>query len=194
MTGITPLIIVEFTGLVFGLAYIALAYYRSNYSWFCGIISAICIITIDVAKTQLYFDALLHSFFLIMSGIGVYLWYNGSEAPKTIRISKMPWINYLGYLFVSALIAGAAGYLFQEQTSAMYPYVDCFQMMLSIFATFLIIYCVINAWSYWILVDILSIGLYYQTGAYLLAILYVGYLISNSLKWREWAALYSAQK
>ena len=64
---------------------------------------------------------------------------------------------------------------------------------LSIFATFLIIYCVINAWSYWIIVDVLSIVLYVMTQAYLLAILYVAYLISNSLMWRQWTLDYKQQ-
>ena len=190
----SSLLFIEVGGLIFGLAYIVLAYMRSNYSWIFGILSALCIIYVDVTKTQLYFDALLHSFFLFMSGIGIYLWYQGADSKKKLRLSKMPWSSYGGYLFVSVLIAGAAGYLFQTQTTAAYPYLDCFQMMLSIFATFLIIYCVINAWSYWIIVDLISIGLYYQTGAYFLALLYVGYLISNSLKWREWAIVYAAQR
>jgi len=185
--------IAECGGLLFGLAYIYCAYKKSNSSWIFGIISALCIITVDVTKTHLYFDAVLHSFFLLMSIVGLYLWSQGAQSKKEIRISKMPMASYLGYLFISVIISAAAGYLLDTQTDAVYPYIDCFQMMLSIFATFLIIYCVINAWSYWILVDILSIGLYVVTGAYLLAILYVAYTISNGMRWKEWSNMYATQ-
>ncbi len=193
MSVISSFSIAEYGGLIFGLAYIICAYQKSNYSWPCGILSAICIIIVDVNETHLYFDALRHGFFLVMSCVGLYLWYKGEDAKKVIRISRMPWPNYIGYLFVSMLISGAAGFLFQQQTEAAFPYLDCFQMMLSIFATFLIIYCVLYAWSYWIIVDVISIGLYIMTGAYLLAILYLGYLISNALKWREWILLYKEE-
>jgi len=184
----------ESGGLLFGLLYIGCAHYKTNYSWLCGIVSAICIVIVDITKTHLFFDAILHVFFIFMSLIGLYLWYSGAETQKEIRISKMRWPSYIGYLFISVLISGAAGYLFDKQTDAIYPYVDCFQMMLSIFATFLIIYCVISAWSYWILVDLISISLYLMTGAYLLALLYVAYLLSNLYKWREWRKIYTSRK
>ena len=183
--------VVELLGLLSGVAYILLAYRQSNYSWCFGIVSALAIIYVDVTKTFLFFDAILHVFFLFMSCIGLYLWSTGADAKKVIRISKMPWISYASYIFISILIAGAAGYLFDQQTDAMYPYLDAFQMMLSIFATFLIIYCVINAWTYWIIVDVISIGLYTMTEAYLLAVLYLFYLISNAMKWRDWRRQYA---
>ncbi len=186
--------LVECFGLVSGLAYIICAYKKTNFSWPFGIISASCIIYHDITFTHLYFDAVLHSFFFLMSLIGVYLWKQGSQAKKEIRISKMPMSSYLAYLLISILISGAAGFLLDTQTDAVYPYLDCFQMMLSMFATFLIIYCVINAWSYWILVDVISIGLYAMTGAYLFALLYIGYLISNSMKWRQWQQMYKEKK
>ncbi len=186
--------IAECGGLLFGLAYIFFAYKKSNLSWIFGILSAVSIIIVDVTKTHLYFDAVLHTFFLLMSIVGLYLWSQGAQSKKEIRISKMPMSSYLGYLLISIIISGAAGYLLDTQTDAVYPYIDCFQMMLSVFATFLIIYCVINAWSYWILVDIISITLYVLTGAYLLALLYIAYTISNGLKWHQWREMYRVQK
>ena len=186
--------LVELLGFLFGLCYILLAYRQSNYSWCFGILSAACIIYVDLNKTLLYFDAILHLFFLMMSGIGLYLWSQGADAKKVIRMSRMSWLNYAGYIVISILIAGAAGFLFDQQTGAAYPYLDAFQMMLSIFATFLIIYCVIDAWSYWIIVDLISITLYCLTDAYWLALLYVVYLLSNALKWREWRRQYSLRR
>lgn len=182
--------IIELLGLLFGLAYIFCAHFKTNFSWLFGILSAACIIYIDVVKTHLYFDAILHIFFMFMSLIGLYLWWQGAETKKVIRISTMPLSSYLTYLFISVLIAGAAGYLFDQQGNAAYPYLDCFQMMLSIFSTFLIIYCVLNAWSYWIIVDLISIGLYFMTGAYLLSLLYLAYLISNAIMWKKWRVEY----
>jgi len=162
-----PLLIFELSALVFGIAYIVCAHKKINYSWICGIISALCIIIVDIHKTQLYFDALLHVFFMGMSMLGLYLWSKGASAKKIIRISKMPILSFVLYIMISIVISAAAGYLLDVNTDARYPYLDCFQLMMSVFATFLIIYCVINAWAYWILVDIISIILYALTGAYI---------------------------
>ena len=189
-----PLLITELIALGFGLAYIICAHKKNNYSWICGIISAICIIIVDIQKTQLYFDALLHVFFMCMSILGLYLWTEGGVSKKEIRISKMPWLSFGLYILISTVISGVAGYLLDVNTDARYPYIDCFQMMMSVFATFLIIYCMINAWAYWVIVDIISIALYTLTGAYILAFLYVAYLVSNSIKWKEWYKRYKAQK
>jgi len=188
------LLLVEAGALVSGLIYIVCAYRKINYSWICGIISAGCIIYVDLEKTHLYFDVILHVFFMMMSILGVYLWTKGAAAKKEIRISKMSWLNYFIYIFISVIISGVAGYLMDINTDAVYPYLDCFQMMMSVFATFLIIYCVINAWSYWILVDIISITLYALTGAYILAVLYFAYLVSNLLKWKDWHVRYTKSK
>lgn len=189
-----PLLLVEISALVFGLIYIVCAHKKANYSWICGMLSALCIIIVDIKKTGLYFDAILHVFFMCMSILGLYLWSKGATAKKEIRISKMPWMSYLLYILVSIIISAVAGYLMDTTTAARYPYLDCFQMMMSVFATFLIIYCIINAWSYWILVDVISIVLYIITGAYVLASLYLAYLISNSIKWRDWYHRYKLQK
>ena len=184
---------IEILALVSGVAYIVCAFKRTNISWLFGISSAICIIIIDIQITHLYFDAILHGFFALMSLVGIYLWYHGSEPLKKIRISRMSKTSYGTYILVSVLIAGAAGLLLDRKTDAAYPYLDCFQMMLSVFATFLIIYCVIDAWSFWLAVDVISIALYALTGAYLLSLLYVIYLISNMKKWSDWRAQYMVQ-
>jgi len=184
----------EWIGLLAGLGYIYSAYRTSNISWLFGLCSAICIIIVDIRQTHLYFDAILHGFFAIMAFTGLFLWYDGSESKKKIRISRMPLMSFILYIVVSALIAGVAGYLLDTQTDAVYPYLDCFQMMLSIFATFLVIYCMLDAWWYWIIVDLISISLYIVTGAYLLALLYLCYLISNSYKGRQWYARYQSSR
>jgi len=188
-----PFFFVELAALVFGLAYIFCAYKKINYSWICGIISALCIIITDIHKTHLYFDAILHVFFMGMSILGLYLWSKGAVAKKEIRISKMPWLNFFLYIFISVVISAVAGYLMDINTDARYPYLDCFHLMMSVFATFLIIYCVINAWAYWLIVDLISIAIYVMTGAYILAILYLAYLISNSMKWKDWLSRYQQQ-
>jgi len=189
-----PLLLFELSALAFGIAYIVCAHKKINYSWICGIISALGIIIVDIQKTQLYFDALLHVFFMGMSILGLYLWSKGASAKKEIRISKMPMISYALYILISVVISAVAGYLMDINTEARYPYLDCLQLMLSVFATFLIIYCVINAWSYWIIVDLISITLYTLTGAYILAILYLAYLVSNAIKWGDWQKRYKLQK
>lgn len=184
----------QWGGFIFGVLYIVFASKQYDHSWIYGLLSAMCIVIEDYTFTQLYADGFLHILYALMAILGIILWKQGKSNDKAIRISKMQVVSYIGYFVISILIGGAAGYLLDQQTTAQYPYLDAFSTTLAIFATCLVIYRVLDVWSYWVLVNLISIFLYWQTGAPLLSLLYIGYLISNLLKWKEWRAIYQEQQ
>ena len=183
----------EWGGFIFGIIYIIIAGREYLHSWIYGLISAVCIVAVDFTETKLYMDGILHILYAMLAMFGIALWLQQKGKPKTIRISKISYTSYFGYILLAFLIAMAAGYLLDIQTDAAYPYIDAFTSILSLFATCLVIYRIIDVWSFWLVINLLSIYLYWQTGAMLLAMLYVAYLFSNLVKWREWQLQFDAQ-
>ncbi len=184
----------QWGGLIFGMLYIVFADRQFQHCWIYGFVSAVCIVVEDYTHTRLYADGFLHVMYAMMAILGVFLWRKGKAKEHYIRLSKIGTGTYLGYLLISLLIGGAAGYLLDHETDALFPYLDAFSSTLAVFATFLVIYRVIDVWSFWILINVISIYLYWQTGAPLLGLLYVGYLISNILKWKSWHLQYKLQQ
>lgn len=176
----------QWIGCISGLIYIFTAACKWNHCWIYGFVSAIAIAVVDYSVTHLYMDALLHILYAALAILGLFLWNKPGSEKNVMKVSRMSKQNYLGYLLLSGLIAGAAGYLLQTQTDACYPYIDAFVSTLSVFATFLVIYRILDVWSYWLAVNLASIYLYWQTGAPLFSVLYIAYFISNLLKWRYW--------
>jgi nicotinamide mononucleotide transporter len=191
---LTSLSYFQWGGFVFGIIYIIIAAKKYNHSWIYGLFSAVSIIIEDYTNTHLYVDGFLHILYALMAIAGIILWRKGQAQTQVIRISKMPRSSYLGYLCISLIIGGALGYLLDNNTDAQYAYLDAFSSTLAVFATFLVIYRVLNVWTYWLLINLISIYLYWQTGAILLSLLYIAYLISNIMKWKQWNADYQSQR
>ncbi len=190
---ITSLSYFQWGGFVFGIIYIIIAAKKYNHSWIYGLMSAVCIVVEDYTQTHLYVDGFLHILYAMMAISGIVLWRKGKPETQVIRISKMPWSSYAGYLCISLIIGGALGYLLDNNTDAQYAYLDAFSSTLAVFATFLVIYRILDVWSYWLLINLISIYLYWQTGAILLSLLYVAYLASNIMKWNQWDQDYKTQ-
>jgi len=176
----------QVAGLLFGSIYIIAAAKEYQQCWIYGLFSAMCIVVVDFTETLLYIDGILHILYAALAVLGIWLWKQGKSKKKVMKISRISYKGYFGYLLLSVIISVGAGYLLTTQTPANYPYVDAFASTLALFSTFLVIYRVLDVWSYWIIVNLISIYLYFMTGAPCLSLLYVGYLISNINKWRAW--------
>ncbi|MEL6123020.1 MAG: nicotinamide riboside transporter PnuC [Bacteroidota bacterium] len=176
----------QWLGLVSGLVYIITAARELQHSWAYGIISSICICVEDFLVTHLFMDGVLHMLYAFMGVLGLFLWRQKSSSSKVMKITRMTWQSFLGYLVLSGFIGCGAGYLLDTQSDACYPYLDSFISTLAVFSTFLVIYRVLDVWWNWLLINVCSIYLYLMTGAPCFALLYIGYLISNGLKWYHW--------
>ncbi|WP_297832510.1 nicotinamide riboside transporter PnuC [Thermomonas sp.] len=74
--------------------------------------------------------------------------------------------------------------LFPEPAS--YPWPDALAMVMSVVATWLLARKKVECWIYWIVIDFVSIGLYYIKGVQLLALLYACLLLIASHGFWHW--------
>lgn len=125
----------------------------------------------------LYADAILQVVFIILSLYGFFKWtYGGKEGKNSlpvVNINKKELIVSAPLTLIA--IAGAAWFLHSNTTSTVYI-ADASILVLSLLATWFQTKKVLEAWWIWIVVDIISIPLYFYKGLALTGILYVVFL------------------
>jgi nicotinamide mononucleotide transporter len=177
----------EIVGVVFGLLSVYLTIRQQIWCWPTGIVSVIAyaLLFYDI---KLYADMLLQIFFLVTSFQGWYLWrYGGSnrsELPIT-RLSRSQVVMLGIGLVVCAL---AIGYVFDTYTDAHIPFWDAAASSMSVLAQILLMRKKLENWYLWIIVDVLSIGIYIYKEVYLTAGLYLVFLvlaIGGLLAWHK---------
>ena len=78
-------------------------------------------------------------------------------------------------MVIAALVAVSGGWLARNTSQAL-PYVDAFTTWSAVFATWLTAQKAIDNWAWWLVIDLVSIGLYLSRGLPLTALLFVLYV------------------
>jgi len=179
--------IIEWCALFAGIAYVILIARKLIFAWPFAILGASCTLFLCF-QNQLYLEALLSMFYIVM---GIWGWLHWTS---TLRKSKMEGINIIRWtrnahvinILISTLITLILGYLFSEYTDQKRPYVDAFTTVFSLAATFMVTQKVLENWIYWIVIDCVTIDLYLRAELYKLSALAVLYTIIAIYGYFQW--------
>lgn len=181
--------IYQWLGFTFGVAYLIFTIYDKKQCWICAIVSTVCIAIEDFLHLHLYFNGVVQLFYTLIAICGIIIWLTDGGREMKIRIFKLSHSKSLAYLLIALCISLPMSYIIQQNSDAAMPYLDGFVAMTAIVATFLMIYKILDAWLFWILVNAISIYLFYQQGAPLIAFLQVLYLMMAVVGYRKWKLL-----
>lgn len=182
----------ELIGTLSGLISVYLATKANFYTWHTGILNEIAFFMLFF-QVRLYADMMLQIFFLIITMYGMYNWKSKEEVPIIQKLSPNQGMKYAIFIFVATLICGLIvanlHYIlpFFFENPATYPLADAFIMVASIVATFLLAQKKLENWILWIIIDIVSIILYYKKGIYFVAGeygIFLGLAIKGFIEWR----------
>lgn len=191
-----PLSLIELVGTVFGLLSVWWAARANILTWPAGILNEIGFFALFY-QVQLYADMLLQVFFFVITIYGWQQWRKQQEGKNAQKINigalSQHWRwYYLCFLIVGSLCLGVLNSQFHLIfpkifiAPAAYPYPDAFTTMASVLATFLLARKKWEAWLLWVLVDIVSIYLYFLKGIYVVAWEYIIFLIIASMGLYNW--------
>ena len=181
---------VEIFGLCTGTLSIALLIKQNIWTWPVGIAYTLASLYIFFTA-KLYADFVLHIFFLIMSSYGWYYWLRGnnrfdSELPVTVESKKV-----LAYSIIFCCLAIIlTSNLLIIYTDADLPYWDNTTSILSVFAIWLQSRKKIESWIFWLVIDVLSVGIYFYKELYLYSLLYLIYMAMAFLGYVTWLESY----
>lgn len=162
----------ELLAVVFSLLYTLLFTYGYIICYLFAFLSAAAYLFICYQK-KIYAESLLQAFYIFTAVYGYMHW---SETGGEISDS-LPSLFHLGIIISGFALVIISGYLLKRLSDAARPMVDSFTTVFSIFATLLMINLIPENWWYWVVIDAVSIWLYYQRGLYYTAVLFFVYTL-----------------
>ncbi len=170
---VQALSIAEVVAVVTAVLYLLLAIRRNIWCWFfAGISTAIYVVLFIGAR--LYMESILNIFYFAMAIYGWYFWYTGSGA--TPPIIRWPVRRHAIAIVTVVVLSVLFGYLLERHTDAVFPYIDSLTTFAAIWATFLVARKVLENWWYWLLIDSVSIAIYWARDLTLTALLFAVYV------------------
>ncbi len=162
----------ESVAVVFALAYTLLLTYGYEICWLFAILSSSVYLFLCFQK-RIYAESLLQLFYIFT---GIYGWMRWQETGGEIG-QNLPW-NIHGMIILAGFaLLLISGFLLKKMMDAATPFVDSFTTVYSVFATLLMINLIPENWAYWIVIDAVSVWLYFQRKMYLTAGLFVVYTL-----------------
>jgi nicotinamide mononucleotide transporter len=189
-----PVSWIEIIGFVTGAACVYGVARQKLWNWPIGILNNLAFIILFLGA-GLYGETVLQVIFAAVAVYGWYNWLRGKDS--TDSRNDLP-IRDAGrneiLLGVVAILAGTAAVamVLTHGTDSEVPWPDAFVLTASLVATYGQAKKIFQHWYVWILIDVVSIPLYFSRGLTLTAILYVGFLalcIYGLIDWKRTRSL-----
>jgi len=180
----------EVVAVVCAVLYLLLVVQENIWCWFFAFVSTALFIYL-FHSVSLFSESLLNVYYLIMAVYGWQQWTNkGSK--KEVRIHFWKLKVHLIIAIATLLLTPVIGY-YMASLGASFPYLDAFIVILSVIATIMVTKKVFENWYYWLLIDALSIYLFWQKQLYFVAALYVAYIVLIFVGIKVWKKTFALQ-
>ena len=174
--------IIEIIAVVFSILYVILAAKENIWCWFCAAISVLLYIHICYSA-KLFLETGLQGFYFMMAIYGYWQW---NRPRKKISIRAWSLQRHLIIFGVGIILSLLLGKFFEIYTDAALPIIDSFTTIFSLIATYLVTKKILENWIYWIIIDIVSVYLYFTRDLQLTAGLFAAYTIIAVLGYLSW--------
>ncbi len=190
----------EIAGVVVGMIYLWLEYRASIYLWIASIVMP-AIYLFVYYDAGLYADTAINIYYLVIAIYGWAAWrYGFSFGPKKdnqpieelpiSHISVRGWIKMAAFYMVMQLAITAALIYLTDSDVAWF---NGLTSALSIVGMYMLARKYIEQWWVWLVVDILSAGLYFYKDLYFTAALYAAYAVIAVFGYMKWKRLMTEQ-
>jgi nicotinamide mononucleotide transporter len=182
----------EIAGTVLGLLNLWLTVRQNIWCWPVGIACVLCFGFVFY-DARLYSDMLLQGVYTVVQLYGWWYWVTQhrsgalSKAP-IVRLSNSIIVIWLAFI---ALAAAALGTVMANYTKADLPYLDALPAVLSMAAAWLQARKALQSWIFFIVANLIFIGIYAAKGLHVTIILYVVSTALAVFGYREWHRAWS---
>ena len=173
---------IESIAVCFSIAYVILAAKGNIWCWLFGSISVSIYIYICI-KAQLFAESSLQVFYLLMA---IYGYYNWNQSKDKFSLKQWSAGKHLLLILSGAVFAFLIGFYFVTYTEAKMPIVDSFTTAFSIIATYLVVKKILENWLYWIIINAVSVYIYFNINLHLSALLFLTYSLIAIFGYFNW--------
>jgi len=175
----------EALAVLLAIAYLLLVIRESIWCWLCALVSSAIYVWLFI-EAKLYMESLLYVFYSAMAVYGWWSWRRRGTEDSSLQISTLPGLIHLWAIIILTTIAMSCGFILYHYTDAAWPYVDSMTTFAAIWATFLVARKVFENWWYWLVIDLVSIFIYWNRGLELTAALFVMYVVLIPVGMMQW--------
>ena len=179
----------EYFGVITGLIYLVLEIFQHRVMWIVGFLTSFTYIFVFFF-TKFYADMSLNIYYVGISVYGFWQWKRGTvgktEEPVEILYYRLK--TGLGWVLLGMTTVIYAGLYFvlSRWTDSPVPAGDAFTTALSITATWMLARRILEHWWVWVVVNLVSLALYYQRGMYPTSFLFFCYGVLAVVGWINW--------
>lgn len=181
-------LVLQIVGTLLGLLYLWLEYKANIWLWIVGAIMPM-VHGVLYLNSGIYADAAMQLYYVVAGIYGLCVWLRGAKrAEKVVNIQYTPTKWIIPLVVVYAVLHVAMYYLLSEFTDSRVPFFDSMSTALSIVAMWMLSRKLVEQWLVWLVVDMISVGLYLYKGIPITAMLYTLYCalaIAGYIRWRK---------
>ncbi len=177
----------ELLGVTLSILYLLLSIRQNILLWPVGIVSAL-IYMVVFFQSKFYADMGLNLYYFLISIYGWVTWSKARLSNKhgmAVTHAGIPRCIIL--LIIALFLFLLIGYLLDNYTDSPIPYWDALTTSGSIVATWMLTKKIIEHWIIWVIIDLISLGLYVYRGLYPTAVLFAIYTTMAVIGYVQWS-------
>ncbi len=175
---------IELTAAALAVAYLAQAIRQRLSCWAAAFVSSILYVWV-LFSARLYMESVLNAFYAGMAVYGFWQWQPG-KGGAALAVNRWPVARHALFAALIVALSWVSSIFLRRYTPAALPFADSMVTWSSVFATFLVARKVYENWHWWLLIDSVSLCLYYMRHLYATMLLFGMYLILIVIGMREW--------
>ena len=185
----TAVSLLEVVAFVLAIVMVVLNMRVNALAWPLAIISSLLYFAL-FWNSRLYGDASLQVFFALVALWGWWQWLRGRAADgAALQVRALPVRGRWALLLALALAWPATGLFLKTFTDTDVPWWDAFPTAASVIGQWLLGRKYVENWPAWVVVNVVSVGLFAYKGLWLTTVLYTLFVAMSFMGWRAWARL-----
>ncbi|MEP7298172.1 MAG: nicotinamide riboside transporter PnuC [Burkholderiales bacterium] len=185
----SPVSALEIVAFVLAVVMVVLNMRVNPLGWPLAIISSLLYFAL-FWSSKLYGDASLQILFAVVALWGWWQWLRGTaDDGAALQVRELPARGRWWLLAALAFAWPATGLFLKTYTDTDVPWWDAFPTAASVIGQWLLGRKYIENWAAWVVVNIVSVGLFAYKGLWLTMLLYGLFIAMSFMGWRAWARL-----
>jgi nicotinamide mononucleotide transporter len=182
----TPVTWVEAIAFVLAVAMVVFNIRVNPLGWPLAIVSSLLYFAL-FWNSRLYGDASLQVFFALVAGWGWWQWLRGRQADgSALRVRTLGARGRAAALLMLGVAWPATGLFLRHYTDTDVPWWDAFPTAASVLGQWLLGRKYVENWPTWVVVNVVSVGLFAYKGLWLTVVLYLLFVAMSFAGWRAW--------
>lgn len=179
----------EYFGVVTGIVYLILEIFQHRAMWVVGFLTSFIYVFVFFFS-KFYADMSLNIYYVCMSVYGFWQWRKmgnrGEKREVAILYHHLNLKIFLGIIAVTGVLYGVLFRILADYTDSPVPVGDAFTTALSITATWMLARRILEHWYFWVVINFVSVYLYYQRELYPTCFLFICYGVLAVVGWVNW--------